>query len=62
MDELDTDSTEETNIYKGKEIEDLMIQVKKAAGQKCERCWRYDVSVGDSSEHPAICGRCVEAL
>jgi isoleucyl-tRNA synthetase len=60
--ELDSENTDEANIYNGKEIEGLVIQVKKAEGAKCERCWRYDTSVGESSEHPAICGRCVEAL
>jgi len=37
-------------------------EVLRAEGEKCERCWNYDVSIGKHSEHPTICGRCVEAL
>jgi isoleucyl-tRNA synthetase len=40
----------------------LEIVVSKAAGQKCERCWHWEEDVGDDSEHPTICGRCVEAV
>jgi isoleucyl-tRNA synthetase len=30
--------------------------------QKCERCWHWETDVGRNSEHPTICGRCVEAV
>jgi isoleucyl-tRNA synthetase len=36
--------------------------VRKADGQKCERCWHWETDVGSNSEHPTICGRCVEAV
>jgi len=36
--------------------------VKKAEGQKCERCWHWEIDVGSNAEHPTICGRCVEAV
>ncbi|WP_289500411.1 isoleucine--tRNA ligase [Gloeocapsopsis sp. IPPAS B-1203] len=38
---------------------------KKCVGEaytKCIRCWNYSVHVGESSEHPLICERCVSAL
>ena len=38
------------------------VTVAKAAGQKCERCWHWEEDVGEVSEHPTICGRCVEAV
>jgi isoleucyl-tRNA synthetase len=31
-------------------------------GQKCERCWHWEMDIGKNSEHPTICGRCVEAV
>jgi isoleucyl-tRNA synthetase len=40
----------------------LRIRVDAADGKKCERCWNFVTSVGASSEHPAVCGRCVSAL
>jgi isoleucyl-tRNA synthetase len=33
-----------------------------AHGQKCERCWRWQMDVGQTPEHPTICTRCVEAV
>ena len=44
------------------EIEDLFIQVVSAAGQKCERCWVHDTSVGRLAEQATICDRCRDAL
>ncbi len=31
-------------------------------GQKCERCWHWEMDIGRNVEHPTICGRCVEAV
>jgi isoleucyl-tRNA synthetase len=36
--------------------------VKRAAGEKCERCWNYSVHVGESARYPTVCERCVEVL
>jgi isoleucyl-tRNA synthetase len=38
------------------------VIVLHADGQKCERCWHWETDVGVNSEHPTICGRCVEAV
>ncbi len=43
-------------------IADLKLQVLEADGQKCERCWNYSTDVGDTAEHPTLCGRCAAAL
>ena len=40
----------------------IAVNVVKAEGEKCERCWKYSDSVGRASEHPTLCGRCVEAV
>ncbi len=42
--------------------EALGVGVVKADGEKCDRCWNYSVHVGESSEHPTLCERCVPAL
>ncbi len=42
--------------------EEISILIEPAKGKKCERCWIYDISVGDSSEHPAICSRCLGVI
>ncbi len=36
--------------------------VERAGGEKCERCWRWELDVGRNPAHPTICGRCVEAI
>ncbi len=38
------------------------IGVLKADGSKCDRCWNYATTVGQSEEHPLLCDRCVAAL
>jgi isoleucyl-tRNA synthetase len=44
------------------EPESLSVLVTKAAGQKCERCWHWEMDVGAVAAHPTVCGRCVEAV
>ncbi len=36
--------------------------ILKAAGQKCERCWHWELAVGLTPAHPTLCPRCVEAV
>ena len=38
------------------------VKVDKAPGEKCERCWMYSETVGESSEHPTLCERCRDNL
>jgi isoleucyl-tRNA synthetase len=44
------------------ESDALGIGVVSADGQKCDRCWNYSTHVGDSSEHPLLCERCIPVL
>jgi len=41
---------------------DITIEVNKAEGKKCVRCWNYSTSVGSSQAHHLICDRCVKAI
>jgi isoleucyl-tRNA synthetase len=41
---------------------DIAVEVLKADGEKCARCWNYRASVGANATHPSICDRCVEAI
>lgn len=40
----------------------LGFTVKKAEGEKCERCWIYSDEVGCSHDHPTLCKRCAETV
>ncbi len=50
------------NAFQSEEIPGLIIGVKPASGDKCERCWTRSLSVGENSEHPVICSRCCSVL
>ena len=50
--ELLADQTDDTAI----------IEVSRARGIKCERCWHYESDVGQHSQHPTLCGRCCNVL
>ena len=38
------------------------IDVSKAPGSKCPRCWNYSERIGESDMYPDICPKCVRAL
>jgi isoleucyl-tRNA synthetase len=38
------------------------IEIARADGTKCERCWNYSTHVGESAAYPTVCERCVKAL
>ena len=38
------------------------VEIQKADGEKCERCWNYSTRVGESEKYPTVCERCVAAL
>ena len=40
--------------------EAVWITVKPSEHQKCVRCWHHREDVGSHTEHPQLCGRCVE--
>ena len=41
---------------------ELRVEVERAPGDKCERCWNYSVQVGKDAAFPTICERCVEVV
>ncbi|HEY2016889.1 MAG TPA: isoleucine--tRNA ligase [Bryobacteraceae bacterium] len=41
---------------------DLGVKVDRAAGQKCERCWKYTMDVGSNAKFPTVCGSCADAI
>jgi isoleucyl-tRNA synthetase len=40
----------------------LGVQVERAAGRKCERCWKYTIDIGVDARFPTICGACAQAV
>jgi isoleucyl-tRNA synthetase len=40
----------------------VRVDVKKAHGAKCERCWNYSTHVGGDKNYPTVCERCSAVL
>jgi isoleucyl-tRNA synthetase len=40
----------------------IQVRIRKAPGQKCERCWNYSEQVGKDGTYPTVCERCGSAL
>ncbi len=43
-------------------MEGLAVEVRKAGGGKCERCWIYSEELGTSPDHPTLCPRCTAVM
>jgi isoleucyl-tRNA synthetase len=44
------------------ELLNSFIAVFKADGRKCERCWKYNIAVGNDAAYPDVCPRCAKVL
>jgi isoleucyl-tRNA synthetase len=42
------------------EVQGLSVLVSVSTAQKCSRCWHHRVDVGNHTEHPELCDRCVD--
>ena len=40
----------------------IAVEVRKADGAKCDRCWNYSVHVGEDKNYPTVCERCSAVL
>nr|MDQ3010991.1 isoleucine--tRNA ligase [Acidobacteriota bacterium] len=38
---------------------DLRVEIARAEGEKCERCWHYTTDVGRDARFTGACARCV---
>ncbi len=54
------DKVEADIVVEGTEAEGSIIGITRALGEKCPRCWIYDVSVGKNGQ--PVCDRCAEVL
>src|SRR5712671_988163 len=40
----------------------VVVQVSKAPGLKCERCWNFSTHVSEDKKYPTVCERCSAVL
>ena len=50
------------DAYLSQEVDGIAVQVGPGPGDKCNRCWVHDTSVGRQPDHPEICSRCFDSL
>jgi len=48
--------------YVSQVLPELHVSILPASGGKCERCWLRSETVGDSTDHPALCSRCTSVV
>ncbi len=41
---------------------EFKVEVLKADGCKCERCWHWETTIGANAQHKTLCHRCVAAI
>jgi isoleucyl-tRNA synthetase len=49
----------QVELKKGDKTE---IQVTKADGRKCSRCWNWSILVGKDKDNPSLCERCIDVV
>lgn len=52
----------ESTVGKGSNFPGLTVEVREAAGAKCERCWMQSPKVGEDPNHPTLCPRCANVV
>lgn len=57
-----TKTDKSKNILAECEDDNCYVQVLKADGEKCPRCWKWATDIGASKKHPKICKACAEAV
>ena len=62
LNELHDAGEDGARVFSSEEIVGLDVLVRPAKGGKCERCWTRSTTVGQTSEHPQICGRCAAVV
>ena len=48
--------------FSSSEFPGLIIEIDKALGEKCERCWNFRTELGLFPDHPTLCSRCHQAI
>jgi len=44
------------------ELAGLKLRITPAESAKCERCWHHNDTVGENTQHPTLCARCIDNI
>ncbi len=50
------------DAYRSESISGFAARASRASGVKCERCWRYETTVGADEKYPGLCARCARVM
>ncbi len=50
------------DVMELEQVPGIWVTVKGAEGDKCERCWVIDSSVGENEKYPTLCARCARVV
>ena len=50
------------NAVTSDDMPGISIQVDKAEGEKCDRCWNFSKTTGSNKDYPGTCQRCQDVL
>lgn len=50
------------DLWQSENIPGLVVDIKHAKGEKCQRCWNWRLDVGRDPRHPEACGRCADVI
>lgn len=50
------------NGVKGESFTGISIDIQRAEGEKCARCWIYADTIGQNEKHPCLCARCAAVV
>ncbi|MCU7836403.1 MAG: isoleucine--tRNA ligase [gamma proteobacterium symbiont of Taylorina sp.] len=53
-------SDKPSDAVESEDVAGLALVVKASEQEKCIRCWHHREDVGSHSEHPELCGRCID--
>jgi len=43
-------------------FKELKVEISRAGGTKCPRCWNYSRDIGANKQFPEVCSRCATQL
>ena len=52
----------QVELQQGADDNELAVEVERARGDKCERCWKYTTDVGSNPDFPTVCAACASVL
>lgn len=50
------------SVKKSDSQDELSIEISRAPGEKCARCWHYEEQLSKTEPYPGLCDRCLEVV